>query len=63
MAEAVWKSSDGTLTVSICRVQKDLSNDDELKLLQTVTTVIQFQHQNIIKLHGIAVANEIPVQL
>ena len=57
--EAVWKSSCGTSVVSV-KVDDELSENEKLILFQEAATLVQFQHQNIVKLHGI-VADKDPV--
>ena len=45
----------GDIEVAVKTLNVDGSNKDKLKFLQEATIMSQFDHQNVIKLHGIVI--------
>ena len=43
----------GDIEVAVKTLNADASNKDKLRFLQEATIMSQFDHQNVIKLHGI----------
>ena len=57
-----WKSSaNKEIDVAIKMLNTDVSNKDKLRFLQEAAITCQFDHQNVIKLHG--VVTEAPIMI
>ena len=54
-------STTGDVEVAVKTLNTDASDKDKLKFLQEVAIMYQFDHQNVIKLHG--VVTEAPIMI
>ena len=51
----VLSKAQGDLEVAVKTLNANASNKDKLRFLQEATIMSQFDHQNVIKLHGIVI--------
>ena len=62
VAQGVWTSPDGPLSVAIKTLKDDASEEEKVKFLQEAAIMGQFHHPNIVKLYGVVTMAE-PVSL
>ena len=62
MTHGKWKpSSNKEVEVAVKMLNTDASDKDKLRFLQEAAIMCQFDHQNVIKLHG--VVTEVPITI
>ena len=62
MTHGIWKpSANKEVEVAVKMLNTDASDKDKLRFLQEAAIMCQFDHQNVIKLHG--VVTEVPITI
>ena len=61
MSRDLLNSETGDIEVAVKMLDTDTSDKDKLKFLQEAAIMCQFDHQNVIKLHG--VVTETPIMI
>ena len=54
----LWQSPEGTLEVAVKTLKPELGENDRVKFLQEAAINGQFQHPNVVKLHGVVTMGE-----
>ena len=53
-----WESPDGPLEVAMKTLKTDAAQTDKVKFLQEAAIMGQFEHNNVVKLHGVVLSGE-----
>lgn len=58
MNKGLWQSPAGTVDVAVKTLKPGSGENDRIKFLQEAAINGQFQHQNVVKLHGVVTVGE-----
>ncbi|CAI8014456.1 Ephrin type-B receptor 3, partial [Geodia barretti] len=62
VCKGFWHTNSGRLEVAIKMAQNQATDQDKVRFLQEAATLGQFQHPNIVRLHGVVTVND-PVMI
>jgi len=64
VAHAMWKPSSGKkVEVAVKTLNENVSTKDRVRFLQEAAIMCQFDHQNVIKLHGVVTDEPVMIVL
>ena len=63
MNRGEWESPDGSVEVAVKMLKAGSAKDDRVKFLQEAALMGQFQHDNVVRLHGVVTIGEPVSQL